>query len=317
MTAYSNSQLQSYKNCPLQYRFYWDLKLRKLDDEAGEHHLRFGHAFHEGLAVLYGANYMEQLTKTTWARAENAVQTGYPTQLDIADKAKTQENALATLASYVRRWQQEDLAKWKVLEIETRSDDPWSVKPDVVLEDREHGGIYLMDHKTTGAYLNYQYWERFQPNSQITHYLDYAQSKWGPIEGFIINAISFRYRERAYKGEPAGFWCAFERQMFNRRPEQLEYERLSRADWIASIERSHTSGFWRTNTDSCRFCQYKPICQPGWTWEDDRELIEIQFYQCCDTLLDNDDHCVLALDHEGKCSPLRPEQQPTEITIEV
>jgi hypothetical protein len=186
------------------------------------------------------------------------------------------------------------------------------------VEHVQHGGLYLVDHKTTGQYLNYKYWERFQPNSQITHYLDYGISKYGPIEGFVINAISFRYNERASKNAPqAGFWCNFERQTFNRRTEQIEFERQSRAAWIADIERSCEAGFWRTNTDSCWRCQYKSICAPGWTWEEDRELIEIQYYQACNVLLGDDEHCVLVLGHEGECSASVAASAQVEFEIEV
>lgn len=305
--AYSNSQLQSYKACPLQWRFHWDLHLRRMDDELSDHHLRYGAAIHEGLAVHYSGG--------TLRKAQDAFLAAYPKQLDPNDKAKTRQNGITALAEYAKRWTQEDKV-WKVVAIEERSDDPWSVKPDIVLEHLEQGGIWLMDHKTTGQYLNYRYWERFQPNSQITHYLDYAQSKYGPIEGFIINAISLRFREKKYKDEPAGFWCAFERQVFNRNPSQLEYERMSRADWIADLERSRANGFWRTNTDSCFRCQYRGICAPGWTWEEDRDLIEIQYRQVCDALLDHDYHCVLDLGHEGECAATI-EESPLQIEIEV
>lgn len=304
-TAYSNSQLQTYKSCPLQWRYYWDLRLRQVDDEGGDHHLRYGHAIHKALEVIYSDG--------TLREAQDRFLEHYPRQLDINDKAKTRQGGLTALAQYVTRWKDED-REWRVIEIETRSDDPWSVKPDIVLEHREHGGYWLMDHKTTGQYLNYRYWERFQPNSQITHYLDYGIAKYGQIEGFIINAISFKFRERAYKGEPAGFWCNFERQKFNRRVEQIDYERRSRQSWIDDIERSRTAGFWRTNTDSCYRCPYKTICAPGWTWEDDRDLIEIQYYQACDALLDADEHCVLRDGHDGDCSA---SQVDTAVEIEV
>lgn len=304
-TAYSNSQLQTYKSCPLQWRYYWDLRLRQVDDEGGDHHLRYGHAIHKALEVIYSDG--------TLREAQDRFLEHYPRQLDINDKAKTRQGGLTALAQYVTRWKDED-REWRVIEIETRSDDPWSVKPDIVLEHREHGGYWLMDHKTTGQYLNYRYWERFQPNSQITHYLDYGIAKYGQIEGFIINAISFKFRERAYKGEPAGFWCNFERQKFNRRLEQIDYERRSRQSWIDDIERSRAAGFWRTNTDACYRCPYKTICAPGWTWEDDRDLIEIQYYQACDALLDADEHCVLRDGHDGDCSA---SQVDTAVEIEV
>jgi hypothetical protein len=308
--AYSNSQLQSYKSCPLQWRFYWDLNLRRVDDEGSDHHLRYGHAIHKGLETIYRGGSLRE--------AQDAFLAHYPTQLDLNDKAKTRQNGITALREYVKRWGAEDARNWRVVEIEIRSDDPWSVKPDLVVEHVQHGGLYLVDHKTTGQYLNYKYWERFQPNSQITHYLDYGISKYGPIEGFVINAISFRYNERASKNAPqAGFWCNFERQTFNRRTEQIEFERQSRAAWIADIERSCEAGFWRTNTDSCWRCQYKSICAPGWTWEEDRELIEIQYYQACNVLLGDDEHCVLVLGHEGECSASVAASAQVEFEIEV
>jgi len=309
MTTYSNSQLQSYKNCPLQWRLYWDLRLRRLDDEVGDHHLRYGHAIHKGLEVVYRGGTLREAQDTFLAY--------YPVQLDPNDKAKTRQNGITCLAEYVKRWSAED-KQWKVLEIETRSDDPWSVKPDIVLEHVDHGGIYLMDHKTTGQYLNYRYWERFEPNSQITHYMDYGIEKYGQIEGFIINAISLRFNERASKNAPkAGPWFNFERQTFNRRREQLDYERASRQLWIEDIERSRDLGFYRTNTDACWRCQYRTICSPGWTWEDDRELIEIQYYQACDALMDADEHCALNDGHEGEHSAMRQVDVPVEIEVEV
>lgn len=307
MTTYSNSQLQTYKNCPLQWHFYWDLGLRSLEDESSDHHLRYGAAIHEGLRVVYSGG--------TLREAQDEFLAHYPRQLDTSDLAKTRQNGITALAEYVKRWREEDRA-WKVVAIEERSDDPWSVKPDLVVEHREHGGLYLVDHKTTGRYLNYDYWGRFEPNSQITHYLDYGIVKYGPIEGFIINAISLRYRQRASKDGPAGFWCNFERQTFNRKPEQLEYERRSRGAWIADIEYTKEQGFFRTNTDSCWRCQYRALCKAGWTWEEDRELVEIQFYQCCDALLADDNHCVLQREHGGECAPTR-ETREVEFEIEV
>lgn len=307
--SYSNSELQSYKNCPLQWRFQWDLGLRKREDEASEHHLRFGNAIHKGLEQLYlGRN---------WEAVKDAFLKAYPVQLDANDKAKTAENGITALAAYAKQYREQDRKQWRVIATETRSDDPWSVKPDLIVENTEHGGLWLVDHKTTGRYLNYDYWEQFQPNSQITHYLDYATQTYGVIEGFIINAISFRFRERAYKGEPAGFWHKFERQVFNRNASQFQFERLSRADWIADLERSQSNGFWRTNTGACRFCSFKTLCAPGWTWEDDRELIEIQYRQICDALLTDDEHCYLDRDHDGEHSPFQPESLPLELVIEV
>jgi hypothetical protein len=312
--TYSNSELASFKMCPMQWRFQYDLHLRSIEDESGDHHLRFGAAFHAGLEQLYRGNGM--------SAAMDAVRAGYPRQLDVSDFAKTLPNALVTLKDYAARWGEED-RKWGVVEIETYSEDEgYNLKPDLIIENLEHGGRYLVDHKTTGSYLNYNYWNQFQPNSQLTYYIDYGQSKYGEIEGFIVNAISFRYRQRASKDGPAGFWNAFERQVFNRNESQLEFERASRAAWVESLERTRESGFYPTNTGACRFCSYKSLCAPGWTWENDRDLIELQFRQVCERRIEGESaggRCALDLDHEGECAAQVPSENESEfnITVEV
>jgi hypothetical protein len=45
-------------------------------------------------------------------------------------------------------------------------------------------------------------------------------------------------------------------------------------------------------------------------------LIEIQYYQACDALLSDDEHCVLVRDHEGEHALTRVEL-PTEFEVEV
>lgn len=145
--SYSNSELQSYKNCPLQWRFQWDLALRQIDQESSEHHLRFGAAFHAGLEQLYRSNGL--------TAARDAFVAAYPVQLDPNDRAKTQATGIRTLVDYANRWKEED-RKYRVIAIENRSDDPWSVKPDLIVENIEQGGVYLVDHKTTDHHSSFQ-----------------------------------------------------------------------------------------------------------------------------------------------------------------
>ena len=163
--------------------------------------------------------------------------------------------------------------KWRIVSVEERDEfdygqeDAFSVKPDLILENIEFGGIYGLDHKTVGgsnATLSYDFWGRFDPNSQITKYVSFIKSKYGDCSGFYINAIGLGFRQRVYKGEPAGFWYRFERQMFNRNESQLEQEKLDTRYWINRIEQSKRDNEWGANTDSCKFCSYKTICAPGW-----------------------------------------------------
>jgi len=128
------------------------------------------------------------------------------------------------------------------------------------------------------AYLSFEFWTQFSPNSQITKYTSHIFKKYGSCSGFYINAIGVGYRSRQYKGEPAGFWYKLERQMFNRNREQLKIEEKDTAYWISMIEKSKAENFYGMNTNSCKWCVYRQLCDPGWRWPEDRELIENMSY---------------------------------------
>lgn len=307
--TYSHSQLDSYKKCPLWYYHEHEVGLRKRTDESSEHHLRFGEAIHAALRHLYLGDSLES--------AKRVFLETYPVQLDAGDLAKTRENGIVALAAYALHWREED-AKWKVLSCEQADsrEDGHVVHLDLVMESLEHGGVYGYDHKTTGKYLNSDYWLQFNPNSQITQYAKFIKERYGECDGFYINALSFRFRQHAYKNEPAGFWYAFERQMFNRNEDQLAIEQASESDWIADIERSRQTGIWRLNTNSCRFCSYRPICAAGWSWPTDQELIEVQYRQVCNQLTNTLRRCVLDRLHDGACSEYTLSEAPMEVTVD-
>ena len=273
---HSNSMIQEYKKCPLSYRFKYELGLVRQGDEKSEHHLLFGNAIHEGLKLIY--------LKDTLESAVKAFKVAYPVQLDKEDDTKTIETGEMALRAYASRWLEED-KKWRIITVEERTDfdyadDPFSVKLDLVMEHIDQGGIYGMDHKTVGgkkAYLSEDYWKRFEPNSQVTKYDSYIKSKYGDCSGFYINAIGFGCRERMYKGEPAGPWQRFGRMMFNRNDTQRRMEEEDSRYWLGRISHSSESKTWGMNTDSCTFCSYREICKSGWSWEEDQELITIQY----------------------------------------
>jgi len=273
---YSNSYIQSYKACPLQCFLKYEVGLEKVVEEVGEHHLAYGRAMHEGLKHLY--------LQDTLKSAQDAFLAAYPKQLDPEDKAKTREQGTQVLERYVKFWAEED-KKWRVLSVEEKEtfdyvEEGFTVKLDLVMENKAYGGIYGFDHKVVGgrrATLSFDFWNEFEPNSQITKYVSFIQSKHGECSGFYINALGMGFRSRAYKGEPAGFWTRFERQMFNRNQSQLDLEQRDTVYWITRIEDSKRTNLWGYNTSSCKFCHYRPICQAGWSWPEDQELITIQY----------------------------------------
>lgn len=291
MARYSNSYINSFTQCPLRCRYKHDLHLRPADDATSEHHLTFGRAGHKAFESLY--------TEGDAAKAKEIFRHFYPVQIDPNDFAKTADNACFTIDMYVKTYDWDK--QWKVLAIEEmdHTEDNYTVKLDLVVEDTRNGDILGVDHKFTGSYLDYKFFSKFNPNSQVTQYFRYIKEKYGHCDGFVINAVGMKYRQRAYKGESAGFWCAFERQVMNRTPQQIEQEQQSKDYWIERIEHAKQSGIWGMNTSQCFLCEYQAACAAGWDWEHDSELIKTLFKQVCDKWIpEQQSHCLLELGHE-------------------
>lgn len=261
--VYDNSKLQTYKNCPEQYRLKNILGLQKIQEGMEEHDRNFGKAIHSGLEALYKGASIEE------AKAKFASE--YPVSQNVDDLAKTTENGQVLLEAYAKHYEHEDKA-WTIKAVEVADTFelapgvPFTVKIDLVVE--QQGCIYFVDHKTTGKTFNYQYWTQFDPNSQITGYTAYCQAKYGECSGGIINGLQLGFRQRAYKGEPAGFHYSFQRQLFNRNRAQVEAWKQDTLAWVREIDSNNHGNFpvlskegvWRKNEGQCRFCSYKEIC---------------------------------------------------------
>lgn len=330
MTNYSNSYLDQFRRCPLSAHFKYDLRLRQRDEGVGRHHMEFSLAFHGALETLYESvadhpqlqpyyNCSPAEGNAILHAAQKTFMFGYPTQLDSNDWAKTQENGVAALTEYVKRWRNED-RKWKVLSTEQldRGEDGFVVKLDLVVQDRETEQIYGVDHKVTGKYLNYDYFNQFEPNAQITEYVRFIKERYGNCDGFIINAIALRHRQRAYKGEPAGSWFAFERQTFNRNERQLEQGLTDRLYWIDRIEDAKAKSIYGMSTSQCRWCEYRDICKAGWSYPEDAELIDITYRRICGRWFGEPlQPCQLDREHSGEHAPSLPVAVPFEVEVEV
>lgn len=263
---YDNSQLQQYKNCPESYRLKYIEGLKKREEGVDEHDKNFGKAIHSGLERWYRGEGLES--------SVSSFKRDYPEQLAPEDLAKTQENGIKLIKAYINHYKEED-KRWNIKAVEVT--DSFEIAPgisflvkiDLIIE--QQGCIYFVDHKTTGKALNWTYWGQFDPNSQVTAYTAYCHAKFGECSGGIINAIQLGYRQRAYKGEPAGFHYSFQRQLFNRDKEQVNAWREDTTKWIESVEDAKLpkvaslrsapfSHVWSKNEGQCRFCSYKEIC---------------------------------------------------------
>lgn len=321
----SVSTTQIFKSCPLAYKLHCIVGLRKVQDESADHHLIFGKSWHSALEVVYRAK-MEcdqsrkpfTLTTALMKEAKAAFIKGYPRQLDLNDHAKTQESALFALDDYFRKFGTEDKQCWRILAVESPEmyDGGFITHLDMVAEDLQHSGVYGFDFKTTKKALSYDFWSRFEPNSQIARYTDFIKSKYGSCEGFYIRATQFGYRSRAYRGEPAGFYVKHEAQLFNVNEDKIRMERESSAYWLRAIADATDDGIFGMNTDHCTWCAYRPICVAGWSWPEDAPLITNQYRVVCNALTATLRACQLAVGHAGECSEERPSQHD-EMVIEV
>lgn len=331
---YSNSYINQFAFCPLSAHYKYDIRLRPLEDS--QHAAAFSKALHPALESLHVNKDVE--------KAKQVFTAHYPAQSDVNDHARTLPNGLKVLDFYRTHYQGDP--QWKTLAAEQMdsTEDGHIVKLDLVVADTRNGDILGVDHKVTSKYLNFAYWNHFNPNSQITQYVRYIKEKYGRCDGFVINAISLtwlnekdkagrwngRYFDPADKSKP---WLAYserdrryvkyykqemvaawglqisvERQTFNRTPQQIEQDQISRFYWISRIEDAKATGIYGMATDRCFLCEYQPICGAGWDWENDAELIRSNYRQVCEKWVPElNAHCGLDLNHAGDHAPFQPD----------
>jgi hypothetical protein len=326
---YSYSQISAYASCPTLYKLRYEDQLVQIGES--EHGLRFGKAWDAALNVLYSPQ--GSVKAAQQAFIDSYPEADYPLALPLWSLGKSFQSGLDGIIEYARHYHEED-GNWEVVSVqsrdkhETSDGDERTVVLDLVVRDARDGMIYGVDSKTTGKYLNSDYWLQFDPHSQIRQYVDHLQSKYGECGGFYINAASFRNRTKAYtprKGPdkgvqlPAGDWREFRRMCFNPNREAIEAERGNFTSWVRKIETDRESGEWGYNTQYCKrgpiVCQYHKICSSGYQWPRDQQLIEAHYRQCCTRIAKNGERCWLTPGHEGEHDSTRPVVQDYEIDI--
>jgi hypothetical protein len=320
---YSHSMLSLFRTCPLRFALHYRHHLVSVQPSP-RHDPDFGAAWDEALNTLYLGGSTEA-AQEAFAGAYPKDQ--YPDPLPPWSQGKSFQNGMAAIAAYQDRWFADDQF-WDILSIQQRQDDDEerTLKLDLVVRDRRDGLVYGIDNKTTGQYLDQKYWSSFEPDSQVRSYADHINTKYGHCGGFIINATSFKNRSKAYtprtgpdKGTqlPAGDWFRMERLMLNPNEACLQLERDNFAYWTERIAQDEAAGVWGYNTESCfkygRPCEFLQLCEKGYTWPNDRELILSYYRQTCPRVLP-EGRCVLDLDHEGEHSAELPRQ--TDFAIE-
>jgi hypothetical protein len=326
---YSYSQISTYASCPTLYKFRYEDSLVRIGES--EHDLRFGKAWDAAMNALYASDSGVSAAERTFKESYPASE--YPSVLPYCSPGKSFASGLAGVSEYANKWKEDD-SHWEVVSTqardahETDDGDSRTVVLDLVVRDRRDGLIYGVDNKTTGKYLDSDFWLQFDPHSQIRQYVDHLQSQHGEVGGFYINAASFRHRTKAYtprKGPdkgvqlPAGDWRDFKRMCFNPNGDALQAERNNFTSWVRKIEADRESGVWGYNTNYCKrgpiVCPYHTICERGYQWPRDADLIESNYQQRCTRIAANGERCWLRPRHEGEHDPTRPMRDDYEVDL--
>lgn len=314
-TRYSTSETDLYKSCQLAYQMRRVIGLRPRTG-GDSHALRYGHALHEALAVLYRTGYAH-LDSDGQRRATNDAQevfaldypeSYYPPILPRYDVGKTFDHGLAAIADYVDRWVAED-RDWEVLSCEAGEtfESGGVVHLDLVARYRPTGQIIGWDHKSGGKYLDGEYWQKFLLSDQIRRYMLFIQERYGSCDGFMINAIMLKYRSRAYtRGDDhrpgQTYWHEFGRQIYNPNQATLELARENANRWSRMIDASIADDTWTYDDSSCWKCpgQFNAICEYGYRWPQDAPLILENYRVVCGEPTANLRQCELDIGHDGE-----------------
>jgi PD-(D/E)XK nuclease superfamily len=111
-------------------------------------------------------------------------------------------------------------------------------------------GTYVMDHKTTKTQPSQYYFDRYDPDNQMTIYTIAAKVIFQtPVRGVIIDAAQIA----------VGF-SRFVRGFTYRTDNQLEEWLIALRSYLVSAERFAVEGYWPMNDTACFTCHFRNIC---------------------------------------------------------
>lgn len=279
--AWDSTSLGWLKECPRKYQYHmlegWRTKAEAVRLEFGilyhralEHFekYRVSWAYEESLRMV-----VHDLLKWTWRdgkpwRASAA--------LDMEDKVSVlcRENLVRTVVWYIEKFRN-DPAKTKVLGdgqpmvelhfLISLNRHPWdhlSEKPykesyalcgylDRVVSFQ--GEDYGMDRKSTTSTIGSYYFDRFEPDNQMTLYTIAIQAGFKtPVRGMIVDAVQIA----------VGF-SRFQRSILFKTQEQLDEWLTDLHYWLDQAERYAAQNYWPQNDKSCQNyggCTFRKVC---------------------------------------------------------
>ena len=251
------SEKEAFNNCPYKYKLQQE-RLTKQVEGSDAHDKNWGAAIHAGLQAHYNVQ--------GWEEIKSRFLSEYPSNLSEEDLSKTVESGLECLQKYIKFYQDQD-KNWEVISTEEEGKlsiggEDHDLHIDLVARNRQSGDIYLWDHKTTAKSAGPSYWRGFELSGQLTRYCVYVLEKYGNCAGAIINNISVKHLKIKNKyGEGPGLVVNFERQLFNRSPQQIKFWRESDESWMKLIGMCKENDLWpKALNKLCSWCEYYELC---------------------------------------------------------
>ena len=262
--AWDSTSLSQLKTCP---RLYYYQMIEGWAPQEDSVHLRFGIEYHHALqdydlSIAAGVLHNDAVHDVL---RELLIRT-----VDFASehKAKTRDSLVRTVIWYLDKYK-DDAAQTLILsngkpavELSFRFELDWSApnhaQPYLLSGHLDkavtfNDEIFVMDHKTTAYEPSSYFFDKFEPDNQMTLYTLAGKIVLdAPVRGVIIDAAQVKED-----------WSRFGRGFTFRTPDQLEEWHNDLHYWFALAEQYATLNVWPMNDTACdKFggCRFRKIC---------------------------------------------------------
>jgi len=278
--AWDSTSLGNFKRCP---RLYYYTMIEGWETRDESVHLRFGIEYHHALQVYEeakakGADHDEALREAVYSLILR-IDDWNPDRDTKAGRVKNPETLLRTTIWYLDEHKDDEARTliWKdgtpAVEQSFRFEVDWG--PDAQRNSRGHllpsqpyvlcghldkivvyqGQRFVMDHKTTTWWLSANYFDRYEPDNQMTLYALASKvvlHQDTPVRGVIIDAAKIDVDK-----------STFARGVTYRTPDQLS-EWVADTKWhLQEAERCAREDNWPMRDTSCGLyggCKFREIC---------------------------------------------------------
>lgn len=279
MFAWNSSALGTFKDCPRKFQLAY---IEGWTPKGDSIHLRFGQLYHKGLEHYdiqrnLGLSdedaldfVVDMLLQDTWDNRNEDGTDGHPwdTSSHNAGAKKNRETLVRSVIWYIDHYLENPVEIYtlesgkKALELtftmeipaHTPRGEPYLLTGHMDSLVDFAGELFVMDRKTSGSTLGAYFFDKFNPDNQMSLYTLAARTLYSvPVSGVIIDAAQIA----------VGF-TSFARGFATRSQNQLNEWLADTAVWLKAAEAYSAADYWPMNDNSCHKydgCQFRRICR--------------------------------------------------------